>query len=307
MPRKCYKPKNFQAASKIKINQANEIIEEYLEQGYTLTLRQLYYQYVARDLIPNSQQEYKKLGDIIKDARIAGLIDWHAIVDRTRNVRSLAHWDSPEEIIAEDAEQYRRNKWENQKYYVECWIEKDALIGVIERPCEENDISYFACRGYVSVSEIWSASQRLLRALNNDLTPIILHLGDHDPSGIDCTRDIIDRLDLFTGMAVSLEEIEVRRLALNIDQVRKYNPPPNPTKLTDSRAENYLAEFGSSSWELDALEPSVISALVTDELEKIIDEDAWQEVVEREDEEKGQLQKISDSYDRVVEYLDEEK
>lgn len=118
MPKIKYIEKSFKESSLTLISQANDIIDEYLDQGYDLTLRQLYYQFVARDLIPNDQKEYKRLGSVINDARLAGYIDWNAIEDRTRSLKGLAHWDSPAELAAEDAECFRFDKWDNQPWRV---------------------------------------------------------------------------------------------------------------------------------------------------------------------------------------------
>lgn len=118
-----------------KIAQANEIIAEYSK---GLTLRQLYYRLVTKNLIANNNRQYKMLGDAVADGRMAGLIDWEAIIDRTRFVRDHAHWDSPAEIVAAVARQFRLDKWARQRKYVEVVIEKDALIGVIEDVCRES-------------------------------------------------------------------------------------------------------------------------------------------------------------------------
>jgi hypothetical protein len=247
-----FKSIRFKPASLAVIEQANRIIAEYAEAGFTLTLRQLYYQFVARGLIPNSQREYKKLGSTVDNGRVAGLIDWAAIEDRTRRLRRHASWDSPKDILEGCAYSYRLNPWSTQKVRPEVWIEKDALIGVIEPVCEKFKVPYFACRGYNSQSEAYKAGKRHELYIADDLKPLVLHLGDHDPSGIDMTRDNTDRLDLFARSGV-----EVRRLALNWDQVQQYRPPPNPAKETDSRCAGYVAEYGHESWELDALDPKV--------------------------------------------------
>jgi hypothetical protein len=281
------------------ITQANAIITEYLAQGFQLTLRQLYYQFVSRDLIPNRQTEYKRLGDIIVDGRMAGLVDWNAIVDRTRNLESLPHWTSPANIVTAVSEQFRVDKWADQPYRVEVWIEKDALIGVIENICNELAVPYFSCRGYTSISEVWSAGQRLKKYKRNGQTPIILHFGDHDPSGIDMTRDITDRLSLFMG-----GHMEIRRLALNMEQVEQYNPPPNPAKLTDSRAAGYLQLYGDESWELDALEPAVLAGLIRGEITDLQEADAWEASVQEEEKGRAELAKIADRYEDVTEFLE---
>lgn len=252
-----YTPKKFNAKHQRVIDQANQIIEEYRAEGYDLTLRQLYYQFVSRDLIPNTQREYKNLGSIINDARLAGEISWEAIIDRTRNLQKKASWSGPKEIVESCALQFRLDRWSNQENRVEVWIEKDALIGVIADVCARLDVPYFSCRGYTSQSEMWSAGQRIKEYIDDGKTPYIIHLGDHDPSGIDMSRDIEDRLALFTD-----DYINVNRIALNMNQVRQFNPPPNPAKITDTRAKHYIATHGNKSWELDALEPRVLSALV---------------------------------------------
>lgn len=294
---------NFRADSLATIQHANRIIGDYEAQGFTLTLRQLYYQFVARGLRENTERSYKQLGNIISDGRLAGLIDWDAVEDRTRNLRGLSHWESPESVINSAYHSFRLDKWDNQLNYVEVWVEKDALVGVIEGVCQRNDVSYFACRGYTSQSEMYSAAQRLAYQLNVGKEVHILHLGDHDPSGIDMTRDVRDRLTMFLeGMDCS-----VSRLALNWDQVQAYKPPPNPAKSTDSRYRGYRQEFGLESWELDALEPRVISDLIEDNILDLRDEDLWNEMVDEEANHKRLLKDASARWVEVVKFLDKKK
>lgn len=297
MPLICYVPKSFRPDTKSRIDQANEIIAEYQAQGFKLTLRQLYYQFVSRDLIPNTVQSYKSLGDVVNDGRLAGLIDWDAIEDRTRNLRSSPHWSSPRSIVRACADQFAVDLWDTQENYVEVWIEKDALVGVIEGVCTELDVPYFACRGYTSQSEMWGAAQRLIEREQRGKKTTIIHLGDHDPSGIDMTRDIQDRLELFGSTAV------IHRIALVFDQIEQYNPPPNPAKTTDARYQSYADRFGEESWELDALEPSVIVDLIREAIQDRIDWDAWEEALERQKTGRDQLGKVSRRWENVVAYL----
>lgn len=264
-----YITKNFKPESLAIIDQANLIIEEYEAQGLSLTLRQLYYQFVARDLIPNTQHSYKRLGGIINNGRMAGLIDWNAIEDRTRNMQKNLHLDGPSDAVQVVRDQYGIDMWENQPTRVEVWIEKEALTGVISGVCKELDTPYFACRGYVSQSEQWNAGRRFR---NPDQHTVVLHLGDHDPSGIDMTRDNFERLSLFSHHNVTVE-----RIALNMDQIDQYSPPPNPAKMTDPRAESYRDEYGDQSWELDALEPRVLMQLIRNKVANHRDEDLWEE------------------------------
>jgi hypothetical protein len=286
-----YVDRKFSLQTEAIILTANRIIAEYAEQGFDLTLRQLYYQFVARDILPNKQSEYSRLGSIVNDARLAGRIDWNAIVDRTRNLRKNSHWDHPRDIVQACAEQYQIDKWVGQEAHVEVWIEKDALIGIVESVCDPLDVPYFSCRGYTSQSEMWQASQRLIFHAKQERKCVIIHLGDHDPSGKDMSRDIKDRLNLFMDRAD--QSVVVRRIALNMNQIEKYKPPPNPAKITDSRAKAYISEFGTESWELDALDPKVLAALITRNITDFIDKDLWDERVRLQQEHRDVLVKAA--------------
>jgi len=308
VPKVKYKDIRFSAPRLAIIDNANAIIEEYESQGFVLTLRQLYYQFVSRALIANKQSEYKRLGDIINDARLAGKIDWLAITDRTRNLTGLPHWDGPEDIVSASANHFHLDKWKNQDNRIEVWIEKDALAGVIEGVCKELDVPFFSCRGYTSQSEMWVAARRLIKYDKAGQAPVILHLGDHDPSGIDMSRDIEDRIALFTEAHRGLRRrFEFRRLALNMDQVEKYNPPPNPAKTTDARYAGYQAEHGDESWELDALEPKVLADLIRENIEEFRDEDQWSEDLAEEDRHKEDLSKVASNWALAVEHVRKEE
>ena len=293
MPRICYVEKRISADKRLIIEQADEIVGEYEAQGFDLTLRQLYYQFVARDLIANKQSEYKRLGGIINDARLAGLIDWNSITDRTRNLRSNAHWADVSDIIGACANQFRLDLWADQPEYVEAWIEKDALVGVLESACADEDVPYFSCRGYTSQSEVWGAAMRLVDKVRAGKRVTILHLGDHDPSGIDMTRDIQDRLDLFM-LHHTHSSATVKRIALNMDQVEEHGPPPNPAKMTDSRFAQYLRDYGDESWELDALDPTTLTTLIQSEIHALRDDDLWAESVEEQDAGRARLREIAE-------------
>lgn len=332
MPLICYQPKKFDPSTLAVIAQANEILDDYAAQGYDLTLRQLYYQFVARGIIANQDKEYKRLGSIVNDARLAGQIDWSRITDRTRNLRQNSHWGSPQDIVQACANQYQIDKWKEQDNYVEVWVEKDALVGVLQVACEPLDVPYFSCRGYTSQSEVWGASQRLLSRIRDGKRVHIIHLGDHDPSGIDMSRDIMDRLTLFlthhgirdvvkdnpkqkdeTALEYEArvtplmheswkctEPVIVNRIALNMNQVEQYNPPPNPAKMSDSRATGYVDKFGGESWELDALEPAVITGLIQDAVFELRDLDTWEESQRVEDEHKQDLKVVAGEWDAAV-------
>ena len=298
MPKIKYKDIRFRQSSLDLIRLVNQVISEYQAQGYELTLRQAYYQLVARGYIPNNERSYKNIGNLINDGRLAGLIDWYAIIDRTRNLRRNSHWDTPSEVIASAKYSYLLDKWEGQPNYVEVWVEQDALVDVVGQACRPLDVPFFSCRGYTSQSEMWVAAQRFINQEHREQR-IIIHLGDHDPSGIDMTRDIQERLEMFGA------DVYVKRVALTMEQIEQFNPPPNPAKITDSRCDKYIAMYGYESWELDALEPKVITDLIRSEVTMYRDDDLYQEICRKERQEKQELQMLCDHYGTAVNFLQE--
>lgn len=279
-----YQDMNLRSSSREIIEQANQIIREYQAQGFDLSLRQLYYQFVRRNWLRNTEQNYKRLGSIVSDGRIAGLIPWNSIEDRTRPLHGNSWWNNPAEMVANCVHSYSIDKWANQDYRIEVWVEKDALQEVVAAAANPLDIRYFPCKGYVSQSAMWRAARRLKNYESTGQTPIVLYLGDHDPSGIDMTRDIQDRLHMFRCI-----KTEVIRIALTMEQIEDEGPPPNPAKVTDSRFEAYQAEFGDESWELDALEPRYLADLITEHVFGYRNEDKWEEAEEKEAEHKELL------------------
>ena len=283
--------KNFGVKSRDRIYLINEILEEYRGQGFDLSLRQLYYQLVARDYIENSVKSYKRLGDLVNNARLAGLVDWSMIVDRSRKSAINSHWSDPGAIVRSAASSFQIDKWEDQPNHIEVMVEKDALSGVLQPVCRSEDIYFTANKGYPSASLMYQMSKRLLDKIDEGKNIYIIHLGDHDPSGIDMTRDLMDRLELFCYKAV-----DIRRLALNMEQVDQYQPPENPAKLSDTRAKKYISIYGSSSWELDALEPKVLANLVRDFVFNHKDHVIWQETLDREAEMQSELDDFANKY-----------
>ncbi|RJP53333.1 MAG: hypothetical protein C4583_04970 [Anaerolineaceae bacterium] len=283
----------FNRASLELIETADNILDEYARQGYRLSLRQLYYQLVARDIIENTVKSYKRIGNLVSDARLAGLLDWDRIEDRNREAVIPAAWTSPAEIVRAAARQFRVDRWMGQPCHVEVMVEKDALSGILEPVCRELHVRFTANKGYSSSSAMYEAGQRMKYARRYGKQVHVFYFGDHDPSGIDMTRDIAERLAQFARST----KIEVHRLALNWEQVEDWKPPENPAKETDSRFEAYRAEFGNSSWELDAVEPRTLATLVRENVGELIDHDQWQEVMEEEERMREELQSFADEYE----------
>lgn len=336
-------------ANKLKLELINSIIKEYQNEGYTLTLRQLYYQLVTRDIIPNVQSEYAKLSKLLKEGRMAGVVDWDAIEDRLRQPSVPSSWDSPKSILRSALFSYARPRQKGQNNYLEVWVEKDALSGVLKRITEKYHIPIMVNRGYSSVSAMYDSYERFVEAFRQDQKIKILYLGDYDPSGIDMIRDIRDRIkeffssedfksDLFEKLDYEerlnvndeiqkeldftqyefdsdirdyindesekryfekwfSENFIVEPIALTIEQIKQYNPPPNPAKRTDPRAKDFIEKFGSTSWEVDALPPNVLNTILDNKIINNIDLQVYQNVVDLEQNDKDKIQSIIDTFE----------
>jgi hypothetical protein len=208
----------FRKNSLDQISLINEIIEDYQRQGYDLSLRQLYYQLVAGGHIENSEKSYKNIGTLVGNGRLAGLIDWNAINDRTRIFHTNSgDYHGPYIVDVRSAVRreiencFGNHTWSRQPFHVEVWVEKDALSEVIAAAAEERDVAYFACRGFASLSALYEAAERLKqRHCEEGKDCVVIYLGDHDPSGLEMTRDIADKLTLFGAVA------DIQRIALNL-------------------------------------------------------------------------------------------
>lgn len=294
MAREIFKSINFKPETLALIDVLNGIIDDYRGQGFRLTVRQLYYQLVAKELIPNTMQSYRKICATVNDGRVAGLIDWSAIEDRTREFIKRTRWESGGEILEAVAASYHMDMWQGQNYRVFVAIEKEALVNVLERVCHKYDVPLLAARGYPSVSVLYEfASKDLDMAFNQGQMPVLLHLGDHDPSGIDMTRDLRDRLTLFSREM----EFRVDRIALTMAQIKEQRPPPNPAKETDSRFEGYSEKYGEHSWELDALKPTYLANLVERHVLDYIEPRAWKARQKAIDGVKTRLVKLAKDFD----------
>lgn len=325
MAKQRYRTLRFRDESWARIEQMNEIIEEYQGQQLRLTARQLYYQLVSRDLIPNLPAEYKKLTALLTDARYAGLVDWDAIEDRGREPSVPSQWNSIGDLCESALRAYRLPRWKGQSAYCELWVEKQALAGVLEPLASEHHVTLMVNKGYSSASAMKESAERIRRAtiededavtaayqklaaavkkhgktsaetrkaveqFRDDLAEavpreaVVFYLGDHDPSGEDMVRDISERLEEF-----GVHRLNVVKVGLTIDQVRKYNPPPNPAKITDPRAKKYIAKFGDKSWEVDALDPATLARLIRASFRDVIDLRLLKEIKAKEETDKERL------------------
>jgi hypothetical protein len=218
------------------------------------------------------------------------------IVDRGRVSIANTHWNSPADIVDSAASQYKIDKWEDQPNHIEVMVEKQALEGVLIPVCRKLDVTFRANKGYTSQSMMYRLGKELASIQESGKDIHVLYFGDHDPSGLDMDRDVQERIALFSGMSVAFE-----RLALKYAQVQVLNPPENPAKITDSRAKKYIKMYGTSSWELDAIEPKELARLVEAAVVNLRDEKLWKAALKQENEMKAELREFAENYRRETE------
>lgn len=262
---------------------AIRIVQRY-EKGI-LTIRGLHYQLVGIGMT-NTDRHYKRVVNAMIQARWDGLIEFDVFSDNDREMIGSTRYEETDVDDKVDTAKYQlkawmrnynKNRWENQQYYPEVFIEKKALQGVFGKPCKRLDVTLGACKGYPSLTFLNEAAERFKMAEMRGKTPIILYFGDYDPSGEDIPRSIQDNLERF-GV-----EVEVRRFALMEEQVVEWGLPPAPAKKTDSRTANWN---GLGQVELDAVLPEKLQDMCTDAINSVFDEDKYDELSEQEDEER---------------------
>ena len=263
------------------------IAQEYHAQSLTLTVRQAYYQLVSRGMGESSQKYYKRVVAALADARCAGEFPMHLIVDRGRTVHEGDFTDCRLDVDDGEAQAqaYVENlpfdcldvdRWHNQPIHTSVWVEKEALSGVFEKPCKDLGVSWFACKGYPSLSALWEWMKNIEGSEHQQAK--VLYFGDHDPDGWEIPRAAERRLnELAEVWGLDIPLISFERIALNMQQIQLYDPPPFWAKPSSSRYKGYIEEHDTDqAWELDALDPATLRALITTEVDKHFDETVHQ-------------------------------
>ena len=282
------KGKRLQKKRRHLLDKAIEIIEKYERGGYRITVRQVFYQMVTLGLIDNNKKEYDRIVEILVDGRMSGEIDWDTVVDRARRRMMPNQFSSMKEFVGVVKDSFRKPRWEDQVHYIEVMVEKEALAGILEPIARKYHVSLIANKGYSSASAMYEAALRIKEKMEKGKICHVLYLGDHDPSGVDMGRDIEERLVEFEC------EVEVERIALTMEQIRKYHLPSNTVKTTDSRSTKYIKKYRNKSWELDALNPEILTDLLKSSILVYLDEDKYREMKRQEKAEKTRLQDIVD-------------
>ncbi len=246
---------------------------------HPMTVRQVYYRLVSRQIIDNNRSQYQAVSNILVEARKSGAIPWGWIEDRLRKPRHISMWDDLADFAHTAVHSYRLNTWATQAGYVECWLEKDALSGVFEQVLADYGITLNVGRGYDGWDSIHAAAMRF--GTGKGIT--VLYYGDFDPSGEDMVRSLQERLAFFGCVP------EIVKCALTLDDVQRYNLPPDFAKKTDTRAAAFIEKWGDMAVELDALPPDVLQTSLKNEVEKRMDMDALASVKLQERRDKAEL------------------
>jgi hypothetical protein len=244
-------------ATKAEVQKRREGLLTIIRLMQPMTVRQVFYQATVRGLVEKTDAGYTKVQTDLTLLRRSGVLPYDWLADNTRWQRKPMTYDSVEDALKETAAFYRKLLWKNADCYVEIWLEKDALAGVVYPVTDMYDVPLMVARGYASLSFLHSSAECLRRLA----VPVyIYHLGDFDPSGVNAGETIEKTLREMAPDA----DIIFERIAVTREQISSWNLPTRPTKASDTRARG----FGAVSVELDAIEPGRLRTIVQDVIER---------------------------------------
>jgi hypothetical protein len=244
-------------ATKAEVEGRREKLIEIVGAMKPMTVRQVFYQATVRGIVEKSEVGYTRVQTDLVLMRRAGDLPYDWLADNTRWQRKPKTYSSIEHALESTAKFYRKDLWANADEYVEVWLEKDALAGVIYPITSMYDVPLMVARGYASLSFLHTAAEYIN---DLDVPAFIYHLGDFDPSGVNAGEKIEETLVELAPDA----EIHFERIAVTPAQIETWDLPTRPTKATDTRAKN----FGNISVELDAIEPDLLRSLVLAAIER---------------------------------------
>ena len=264
------------------LTQVQEIINSY---DFALTLRQIYYQLVARQIIPNEQRYYKKLSRLCVAGRDEGILPEEGFADRLREVDKLSSWSDLNEFMQTVKRSYRKDRWQNQDNYLEIWTEKDALRSVLTEITYQYDVALMVARGQLSRTEVYRTAGRYKAQSGKKC--YLYYCGDFDPSGLSIYDSIKKRVMDF-GVSINF-----KRIALTQEQIEKYQLPSDPAKQSDPNYNKFVSIYGSDMVvELDSLPPDVLRKIIEDCILQNIDEGHLMWILRKEKTERGRLNKF---------------
>lgn len=249
-------------ATKAEMNERFDALFAIVERQRPMTVRQVFYQATVHGIVEKTEAGCDKVTEALTKMRLAGRLPYDWITDSTRLMRKPRSFRGLAEAIEFTARTYRKALWEDTDAYVEIWIEKDALAGVVVDVTSQYDVPLMSARGYASLSFLHSAADAMA---DQDKPCFVYQFGDWDPSGVDAARNIHERLcELAPGADIHFE-----RVGVTPEQIEAFNLPTRPTKSSDTRSKNWK---GGDSVELDALPPEYLRTLVGNCIRRHIDD-----------------------------------
>ncbi len=270
------------------IEHANGIFDEFSE--FNLTLRQLHYQFVSRNLYENTHANYKTLGNTMSDAREGGLVDWDNLSDRTRVRESYPSSGDPTDYMLLAASCFTTDMWAEQPRHIEVMVEKQALEEVVKKAVDYYRVPYMSSRGYISTTAAMTYANRFDEKRREGKTNILLYLGDHDPTGMHIPDDLRRKLYSYNKGLDPTNTI-VKRIALTKEQIDVLKPPANETKEQDNRFKEYYNMFGQGfpSYELDAVNPRDLVRHISTVIDGLIDKNQWNKDIQYETDKRNEF------------------
>ena len=268
------------------LEQIKEVIEGY---DFALTLRQIYYQLVAKQIIPNEQKYYGQLSRLCVIGRDERMLPEDMFADRLRQIDKPSAWKNLKDFMVTVKWAYSKDKWIDQDKYIEIWTEKDALRGVIDTVTHAFGVGLLVVRGQVSRTAIYESYKRISKQVMDGKECHLYYFGDFDPSGLSIYDSLVERLERFGPLGT---DIHFERIALTADQIAEYNLPQDPAKQSDPNYRKFVAKYGDNVVELDSLPPDALRDLIKDCIRPNIDEDILLQTQEMEQEETKKLQEF---------------
>jgi hypothetical protein len=244
-------------ATKAEVEERRNLLLAIIYDGKPMTVRQVFYQATVHGLVEKAESGYAKVQNDLTLMRRADALPYFWLADNTRWQRKPRTFDSVESALQETAKFYRKALWNDADCYVEIWLEKDALAGVVYPITSMFDVALMVARGYASLSFLYTAAEHINSL---DVPAYIYHLGDFDPSGVNAGKKIEETLMEMAPDA----EIYFERIAVTPRQIERWDLPTRPTKAKDTRAKG----FGDISVELDAIEPNRLRQIVRRAIEQ---------------------------------------
>lgn len=278
----------MQKKSLERLEQILKIINSY---DFALTIRQIYYQLITRQIIPQpvdgkeAERVYKRLSNLCVNGRDEGILPEEGFADNLRKADKPSAWLDLNGFMETVKRSYNKDKWQNQPKYLEIWTEKDALRSVLTEITYQYDVSLMVARGQLSRTAIYEASNRY--KAKSDKKCYLYYCGDFDPSGLSIYESIKERLEAF-GVFIRYE-----RIALTEGQIEKYKLPSDPGKQSDPNYKKFVDRYGDDKVvELDSLPPDVLRKIVEDCILQNIDPNSLAQMKREEKDEEIRLDKF---------------